>query len=87
MSWTVPRAGSSRPLRTSCRTPIAVITGYAEFLQASDPPPVQRGEILDTMRRHGDQITGIVSELLTSHASRRGPAATSRWSGRRSRPW
>jgi signal transduction histidine kinase len=46
------------------RTPIAVITGYAEFLQASDPPPVQRGEILDTMRRHGDQITGIVSELL-----------------------
>jgi signal transduction histidine kinase len=46
------------------RTPIAVITGYAEFLQASDPPPGQRGEILDTMRRHGDQITGIVSELL-----------------------
>jgi signal transduction histidine kinase len=46
------------------RTPIAVITGYAEFLQASDPPPSQRGEILDTMRRHGDQIAGIVSELL-----------------------
>jgi signal transduction histidine kinase len=46
------------------RTPIAVITGYAEFLQASDPPPVQRGEILATMRRHGDQIAGIVTELL-----------------------
>jgi signal transduction histidine kinase len=46
------------------RTPIAVITGYAEFLQASDPPAVERGEILATMRRHGDQITGIVSELL-----------------------
>jgi signal transduction histidine kinase len=46
------------------RTPIAVITGYAEFLQASDPPSAQRGEILDTMRRHGDQIAGIVSELL-----------------------
>jgi signal transduction histidine kinase len=46
------------------RTPIAVITGYAEFLQASDPPPVQRGEILGTMRRHGDQIAGIVTELL-----------------------
>ena len=46
------------------RTPIAVITGYAEFLQASDPPPSQRGEILATMRRHGDQIAGIVSELL-----------------------
>ena len=46
------------------RTPIAVITGYAEYLQASDPPPTQRGEILATMRRHGDQIAGIVSELL-----------------------
>ena len=46
------------------RTPIAVITGYAEFLQASDPTPTQRGEILATMRRHGDQIAGIVSELL-----------------------
>ena len=46
------------------RTPIAVITGYAELLQASDPPAGQRGEILATMRRHGDQITGIVSELL-----------------------
>ncbi len=46
------------------RTPIAVITGYAEFLEASDPPPVQRGEILGTMRRHGDQIAGIVTELL-----------------------
>jgi signal transduction histidine kinase len=46
------------------RTPIAVITGYAEYLQASDPPPAQRGEILATMRRHGDQIAGIVTELL-----------------------
>ena len=46
------------------RTPIAVITGYAELLQAIDPPAGQRGEILATMRRHGDQITGIVSELL-----------------------
>jgi signal transduction histidine kinase len=46
------------------RTPIAVITGYAEYLQATDPPPAQRGEILATMRRHGDQIAGIVSELL-----------------------
>ncbi len=46
------------------RTPIAVITGYAEYLQASDPSPSQRGEILATMRRHGDQIAGIVSELL-----------------------
>jgi len=46
------------------RTPIAVITGYAELLQATDPPAGQRGEILATMRRHGDQITGIVSELL-----------------------
>ncbi len=46
------------------RTPIAVITGYAELLEASDPPPAQRGEILATMRRHGDQIAGIVSELL-----------------------
>ncbi len=46
------------------RTPIAVITGYAEFLQAGDPPPGQRGEILATMRRHGDQIAGIVAELL-----------------------
>lgn len=46
------------------RTPIAVITGYAEYLQASDPSPVQRGEILATMRRHGDQIAGIVTELL-----------------------
>ena len=41
-----------------------VITGYAEYLQSSDPPPSQRGEILATMRRHGDQIAGIVSELL-----------------------
>jgi signal transduction histidine kinase len=46
------------------RTPIAVISGYAEFLQASDPTPAQRGEILATMRRHGDQIADIVSELL-----------------------
>ncbi|MBF8292084.1 MAG: histidine kinase [Steroidobacteraceae bacterium] len=46
------------------RSPIAVITGYTEFLQASDPPAVQRGEILATMRRHGDHITGIVTELL-----------------------
>ena len=46
------------------RTPIAVISGYTEFLQASDPPAPQRGDILATMRRHGDQITGIVSELL-----------------------
>ena len=46
------------------RTPIAVITGYAEYLQSSDPPPSQRGEILATMRRHGHQIAGIVSELL-----------------------
>ena len=46
------------------RTPIAVITGYTEFLQASDPPAVHRGEILATMRRHGDHITGIVTELL-----------------------
>ncbi|MGH8136354.1 MAG: ATP-binding protein, partial [Steroidobacteraceae bacterium] len=46
------------------RTPIAVITGYAEFLQASDPPDVQRGEILATMRRHGNHITSIVTELL-----------------------
>ncbi len=46
------------------RTPIAVITGYAEYLQASDPTPSERGEILATMRRHGDQIAGIVSELL-----------------------
>ncbi len=46
------------------RTPIAVITGYTEFLQASDPPAVQRSEILSTMRRHGDHITGIVTELL-----------------------
>ncbi len=46
------------------RTPIAVITGYAEFLEGTDPPPAQRGEILATMRRHGDQIAGIVSELL-----------------------
>jgi signal transduction histidine kinase/HAMP domain-containing protein len=46
------------------RTPIAVITGYTEFLQDRDPPAGQRGEILATMRRHGDQITGIVTELL-----------------------
>jgi signal transduction histidine kinase len=46
------------------RTPIAVITGYAELLQAIDPPADQRGEMLATMRRHGDQIAGIVSELL-----------------------
>ena len=46
------------------RTPIAVITGYTEFLQETDPPAVERGEILATMRRHGDQITGIVTELL-----------------------
>jgi signal transduction histidine kinase len=46
------------------RTPIAVITGCTEFLQASDPPASLRGEILATMRRHGDQITGIVTELL-----------------------
>ncbi len=46
------------------RTPIAVITGYAELLQASDPPAAERGEILATMCRHGDQITGIVTELL-----------------------
>ncbi|MGH8204728.1 MAG: ATP-binding protein, partial [Steroidobacteraceae bacterium] len=46
------------------RTPIAVITGYAEFLQASDPPPAERVEILATMRRHGNRIAGIVSELL-----------------------
>jgi signal transduction histidine kinase len=46
------------------RTPIAVIAGYAELLQATDPPAGQRGEILATMRRHGDQIAGIVSELL-----------------------
>ena len=46
------------------RTPIAVITGYTEFLEDSEPPARQRGEILATMRRHGDQITGIVTELL-----------------------
>ncbi len=46
------------------RTPIAVITGYTEFLQASDPPAAERGDILATMRRHGDQITSIVTELL-----------------------
>jgi signal transduction histidine kinase len=46
------------------RTPIAVITGYAELLQSTDPPAGQRGEILATMRRHGDQIAGIVTELL-----------------------
>ena len=46
------------------RTPIAVITGYTEFLEDSDPPAPQRHEILATMRRHGDQITGIVTELL-----------------------
>jgi signal transduction histidine kinase len=46
------------------RTPIAVISGYTEFLQASDPPPARRGEILSTMRRHGDHVAGIVSELL-----------------------
>ena len=52
------------------RTPIAVITGYAEFLQASDPPPGQRGEILATMRRHGDQIAGIVSRAARPGAHR-----------------
>jgi signal transduction histidine kinase len=46
------------------RTPIAVITGYAELLQETDPPAAQRGEILATMRRQGDQIAGIVTELL-----------------------
>ncbi len=46
------------------RTPIAVISGYTEFLQARDPPAGERVEILATMRRHGDQIAGIVSELL-----------------------
>jgi len=46
------------------RTPIAVISGYAELLQDSDPPRAQRGEILATMRRQGDQIAGIVTELL-----------------------
>ncbi len=46
------------------RTPIAVISGYTEFLQARDPPAGERGEILATMRRHGDHIAGIVSELL-----------------------
>jgi signal transduction histidine kinase/HAMP domain-containing protein len=46
------------------RTPIAVITGYTEFLEDSEPPARQRREILATMRRHGDQITGIVTELL-----------------------
>ncbi len=46
------------------RTPIAVITGYTEFLQDRDPPTAERGEILATMRRHGDQFAGIVTELL-----------------------
>ncbi len=46
------------------RTPIAVVTGYTEFLQESDPPAAERWEILATMRRHGDHITGIVTELL-----------------------
>ena len=46
------------------RTPIAVITGYAELLQATDPPAGERGQILATMRRHGDQIADIVAELL-----------------------
>lgn len=46
------------------RTPIAVITGYTEFLQANDPAAAERTEILATMRRHGDQITSIVTELL-----------------------
>ncbi len=46
------------------RTPIAVIAGYTEFLQARDPAPEARQEMLATMRRHGDHITGIVTELL-----------------------
>ena len=66
------------------RTPIAVITGYAEFLQASDPPPVQRGEILAhhaPSRRpdHGHRHRNC----WTSRASRPVPAATSRWSASR----
>jgi signal transduction histidine kinase len=46
------------------RTPIAVISGYTEFLESSDPPAAERGRILTTMRRHGDHVAGIVSELL-----------------------
>jgi two-component system phosphate regulon sensor histidine kinase PhoR len=48
------------------RTPLSVLSGYLETLVEGPPlPSVQKGKVLEIMRRHCQRLTKLVNDLLT----------------------
>ncbi len=46
------------------RTPMAVISGTAEYLRSANPEGAQRDELLATISRHSGHVRDIITELL-----------------------
>jgi two-component system, sensor histidine kinase len=46
------------------RTPMTAILGYSDLLFQSDVTPEEREEFLDTIRRNGNHLLGIINDIL-----------------------
>jgi PAS domain S-box-containing protein len=46
------------------RTPITAILGYAELLSDSRPSPPLRQEYVETIRRNGEHLLGLINDIL-----------------------
>lgn len=46
------------------RTPLGAILGFADLLQDDDLSPEERKHHLETIRKNGELLTGVVSEIL-----------------------
>ncbi len=46
------------------RTPMTAILGYSDLLCQQDLTPLERNEFLDTLRRNGGHLLGIINDIL-----------------------
>jgi signal transduction histidine kinase/ActR/RegA family two-component response regulator len=46
------------------RTPMTAILGYSDLLFQQDITPLERNEFLDTLRRNGNHLLGIINDIL-----------------------